>query len=224
MEIDEHKKINNCFENYLKTMTENSHDLKDKNLEKKDLVDKNDVKNEHNKKIIRILPTSKQLLFTCLKPSCNLIFQNFINFRVHYRDHFEIGKMVMCWQCLLTFSDYNVLHLHQKNNCKTTNVYKSFECSTDYNYIQWLSIHKYIIHNGTLIPNKYEINNKNVIKCAFCTTDILVDNYKSHLIRCHTKKVKLMNTLKCEFCGKILQTQDALIIHIKMHSVLSKTC
>lgn len=235
MDINEH--IKHCLENQTETVSECNTILKEE-TEKNILISKNYTKKVNTPIKEEILPrSSTHLLFTCLKPSCNIIFQNFAIFKSHHREHFNIGNDLMCWQCCSPFSNLNLLRAHQvKGYCRTPGMFKCFECSEKYNDLQSLSIHKFIIHDGELMLSK---KNKKNIKCPNCKNEIDILNLKSHLIKCQFKKdkkiIKPSNNIitskpkliknvircapfKCEFCCKVCLTAAALSSHIKIHS------
>lgn len=175
----------------------------------------------------------KHVFFTCLKPSCNLIFQYFPNFKFHHRQHFKTGNKVMCWQCCSPFNTVADLRLHQvKGNCRTPGMFNCFQCPEAFDDIERLSIHKYIVHNGQLIIQK---KGQKTIVCPSCKSHVIVDSFKSHLIQCYSnktnsstkskpvpqlinKKSKKFNSNKCGICGKICLTRAALSSHIKVHN------
>jgi hypothetical protein len=229
MKMNEH--IKHCRENQMKNVKDNVTDncMKHEEPQESETMLLNDKKNEYKRGKDKKIPRSAQhLLFTCLKPSCNLIFQNFAVFKFHHREHFEIGNKLMCWQCCSPFSNLNGLRMHQvKGNCRTPGMFKCFECTEVFNDLQSLSIHKYTIHDGDLIANK---KNKKTIICAFCKNEISIHNFKNHLVKCQykiekkvlpkphlIKKTKYSNS-KCVYCGKVCLTAAALSSHIKIHS------
>ncbi|CAH1724371.1 unnamed protein product [Aphis gossypii] len=240
--IIEHTK--HCLENQQKNATEHSKKLKDPTKSVTQLlpVKKSNMKNTlerkkgNEKKIPR---SSTHILFTCLKPTCNLIFQNFTVFKFHLREHFEFGNKLMCWQCCAPFSDLNALRCHQvKGDCRTPEMFKCYECSEQFKDLERLSIHKYTIHNGNLIASK---KNK-TIKCIYCSEDIDIHNLKSHLVTCQYNLGNPVNTdvkikpksayakkhkgpFKCVICCKVCLTAAALTSHVKIHnpSPLQKT-
>lgn len=185
--------------------------------------------NERFKRAKKKIDSSSQyFLFTCLKPSCNKIFQNFNVFKFHHRQHFETGNRLMCWQCCKPFTSLNHLRIHQaKGNCRTPGMFKCFECPQEFNDLQSLSVHKYTMHNGNLIINK---RGKKTTICPFCITDINVSTFKDHLISCQcnnkaiiTPRPKVIkksgSPSKCLVCGKICLTAAALSSHMKVHQV-----
>lgn len=189
-EMNKHIRINNCHENPMKTITVN--DMKQKEPENESVTGENDVQNIHNQNQTIIPHISKQLLFTCLIPGCDLIFSNFQVFKLHHREHGKIGNALVCWQCCSSFPDMKTLRQHQKGyNCQTHGTFECFECSEKYNEIQSLSIHKFIVHNGKLIANGRKNNVQKTIKCAYCTNKISTNNFKAHLIRCQIKEEKM---------------------------------
>lgn len=228
MKINEH--IKHCRENQMKNVEDNVSENGMKQEESQTMVS-NDKRNEYKRGKDKRIPRSAQhLLFTCLKPSCNLIFQNFAVFKFHHREHFEIGNKLMCWQCCSPFTNLNGLRMHQvKGNCRTPGMFKCFECPEVFNDLQSLSIHKYTIHDGDLIANK---KNKKTIICAFCRVEISIHNFKNHLVKCQYKTEKKIlpkpnlikktttkyTNSKCEYCGKICLTAAALASHIKVHN------
>lgn len=235
-QIIEHTK--HCLENQAKNVTEYGMKLKEPTENKTELlpVKKALLKNVLERKRgngTKIPRSSTHILFTCLKPSCNLVFQNFNVFKYHHREHFELGNTLMCWQCCVPFSNLNKLRGHQvKGNCRVPGMFKCYECSEQFNDLQSLSIHKYTLHDGDLVSNKK--NNKNIV-CAYCHKGILLHNFKSHLIACqynnvetnlkkikpkskttYTKKYK--SPYKCIICNKVCLTAAALSSHIKIHN------
>lgn len=172
--------------------------------------------------------SSDYMLYTCLKPSCNLIFQSFAVFKFHHREHFEVGNKLMCWQCCSPFSNLNYLRAHQmKHNCRIPGMFKCFDCSECFDDLQSLSIHKYTIHNGELICK----NKKNIL-CSFCNSTSNFNDFKNHLIQCCSNKIeikkkilpksrfmsKVRSSFKCLTCGKICSTKSALLAHVKVHN------
>ncbi|KAL5242427.1 hypothetical protein ACI65C_009837 [Semiaphis heraclei] len=233
--IIEHTK--HCFEKQKKNVTEFSMKLKENKTELLP-VKKSSTKNVLERKrnnVIKIPRSSTHLLFTCLKPSCNLIFPNFSVFKFHHREHFELGNTLMCWQCCVPMISLNSLRAHQvQGNCRTPGLFKCYQCSEQFDDLQSLSIHKFTIHDGELLTNKK--TNKSLI-CAYCNKGILIDNFKSHLITCqysnvekhliikpklakpkstYTKKYK--SPYKCSICNKVCLTAAALSSHIKIHN------
>ncbi|XP_026805391.1 LOW QUALITY PROTEIN: zinc finger protein 184-like [Rhopalosiphum maidis] len=177
----------------------------------------------------KIPRSSTHILFTCLKPSCNLIFQNFNVFKFHHRQHFGLGNKLMCWQCCVPFSGLNGLRAHQvKGNCRTPGMFKCYECSEQFDDLQSLSIHKYTLHNGDLIASKKH----KTVSCTYCHVEIHIHNLKSHLITCqynediknvkikpkstYTKKCK--SSYQCIICNKMCLTAAALTSHVKIHN------
>lgn len=171
--------------------------------------------------------SSQHVLFTCIKPSCNLIFYNFSVFKFHHRKHFEIGNNeLICWQCCSPFSNLNCLRLHQvRGNCVTPGMFKCCQCDEGYDDIQSLSVHKYTVHDGNLIISK---KGKKSMMCAFCRIDIDINYFKEHLVNCasnNMNKIPPKPTLlkkgkwhKCSICGKICLTAAALSSHKKVHN------
>lgn len=202
-----------------------------KNTEPKNTEPKNtEPKNTEPLNNSVVQRASKHLLFTCLKPHCNLIFQSFQLFKAHYREHFHIGNTLMCWQCCRPFDSLNALRMHQgKGPCRTPGMFKCHVCFEEYDNLQSLSIHKYTIHNCEVICNK------KTMTCPFCKVLYNINIYKKHLIECSPKsnkkvtqpkvkpkpKSKLNKTAifsgKCVDCGKICLTRAALANHIKIH-------
>jgi len=237
--IIEHTK--RCLENQAKNITDYGMKLKEPTENETELlpVKKSPLKNVLERKrgnTKKIPRSSTHILFTCLKPSCNLIFQNFNVFKFHHREHFELGNTLMCWQCCVPFSTLNSLRGHQvKGNCRIPGMFKCYECSEQFDDLQSLSIHKFTLHDGDLISNK---KNKN-LTCAYCHKGILIHNFKSHLIACqynngetrietHSKiKPKSKTTYtkkykgppyKCIICNKVCLTAAALSSHVKIHN------
>lgn len=178
----------------------------------------------------------KHLLFTCLKPSCNLIFQHFPNFKFHHRQHFQTGSNVMCWQCCTPFGSVASLRIHQvKGNCRTPGMFKCFQCAEGFDDLQSLSIHKYVMHNGELVVQK---KNQKFGLCPLCKSHIDLIYFRNHLVQCHScvdnnlnksnhsveskpvpKLVKSrLNPCKCIYCNKVCLTAAALSSHIKVHN------
>ncbi|XP_025195258.1 zinc finger protein 91-like [Melanaphis sacchari] len=230
--IIEHTK--HCLENQSKNVTEYGIKLKDSTENVTELLPvkkstmKNNILERKKGKEKKIPRASTYVLFTCLKPSCNLIFQNFNVFKFHHREHFEFGSKLMCWQCCVPFSDLNGLRAHQVKGCRTPGMFKCYECSEQFDDLQSLSIHKYTLHNGDLIANK---KNK-TIACAYCHMEIHINNFKSHLIACQYNQVnknvkikpkstytkKFKGPFKCTICNKVCLTAAALKSHIKVHN------
>jgi len=232
--IIEHTK--HCLENQAKNLAEYGMKLKEPTENETELlpVKKIPLKNVLERKrgnIKKIPRSSTHILFTCLKPSCNLVFQNFNVFKFHHREHFELGNTLMCWQCCVPFSSLNNLRGHQvKGNCRIPGMFKCYECSEQFDDLQSLSIHKFTLHDGDLISNK---KNKNLI-CAYCHKGILISNFKSHLIACQYNNVetnskmkpkskttyakKYKGPFKCIICNKVCLTAAALSSHIKIHN------
>lgn len=240
LNINDH--IIHCRENKTENVKENENELV---LEKIDTVNVNEkVKRKRNKDMQgeKIPPPSNNVLFTCLKPNCNLIFQSFPVFKYHYREHFEIGNQYMCWQCCKPFFNINTLRIHQvKGNCRTPGMFKCFFCTDKFDDLQCLSIHKFTMHNGELICK----NKKNIL-CAFCKITTDIDNFKNHLVKCQLKNNKTneyimtknnrtmtrptavststiinkktrYSSFKCECCTKVCVTAAALSSHKKIH-------
>jgi len=166
--------------------------------------------------------TSQHVLFTCLKPSCNLIFHSFSNFKKHHRHHFELGNALVCWQCCKPCSDIPALRAHQmKNNCRTPGLYKCYSCSSKFDDLENLSIHKLTFHESKLVAAK---NNRKTLVCAFCQMDINIMNFKSHLVACQKKDVK-QNTCTtknkdeytCLTCEKVFMSSVSLSNHSRVH-------
>ncbi|XP_025196234.1 zinc finger protein 493-like [Melanaphis sacchari] len=99
--------------------------------------------------------TSRQKIFTCLKPSCNLIFQSFKVFRKHYREHFKLQNGLVCWKCRKIFKDKGKIRRHQSKvkNCHTSDMYKCSKCPDKFDDMQSLSIHKFTFHDGVLVAD-----------------------------------------------------------------------
>ncbi|XP_001946201.2 zinc finger protein 33A [Acyrthosiphon pisum] len=233
--IIEHTK--HCLEIQAKNIIEYGMKLKEPTENETELlpVNKSPLKNVLERKrgnVKKIPRSSTHILFTCLKPSCNLIFQNFNVFKFHHREHFELGNSLMCWQCCVPFSTLNNLRGHQvKGNCRIPGMFKCYECSEQFDDLQSLSIHKFTLHDGDLISNKK--NNKNLI-CAYCHKGILIHNFKSHLIACQYNNVETNSTIKpkskttytkkykgpykCIICNKVCLTAAALSSHVKIHN------
>jgi len=181
---------------------------------------------KRNKK--NFLRTSKMALFTCLKPSCNLIFQSYLVFKKHYRLHAGIRKKNMtCWQCCNSFDSLNALRIHQiRDICRIPGMFKCGKCPENFDDVQSLSIHKYIFHDGDFIA---AVRKKN-IKCPFCKLEINYNGFKSHLIACQNKKkstsksiktTKCTNNLngayKCGICDKTFGAAVSLSNHSRIH-------
>ncbi|KAE9527904.1 hypothetical protein AGLY_012728 [Aphis glycines] len=177
---------------------------------------------KRNKK--KSLYTSKMSLFTCLKPSCNLIYQSSSVFKKHYRQHHGIktGYMV-CWQCCNGFKDLNGLRLHQARDlCSIPGMFKCGKCPENFDDIESLSVHKYTFHNGNFIAAV----RKKIIKCPSCKLETKVKGFKSHLIACQ-KKIKsikttnctnnLKGTYKCGICDKTFGAAVSLSNHSRIH-------
>lgn len=236
--IIEHTK--HCLDNQIKNVTEYGMKLKEPTENKTELlpVKKSSRKNvleRKRKNVIKIPRSSTHLLFTCLKPSCNLIFPNFNVFKFHHREHFELGNTLMCWQCCVPMMSLNSLRAHQvQGNCRTPGLFKCYQCSEQFDDLQSLSIHKFTIHDGELLTNK---KTNKILICAYCNKGILIDNFRSHLITCqysnvekhlkikpklatpkstYTKKYK--SPYKCMICNKVCLTAAALSSHIKIHN------
>jgi len=177
-------------------------------------------KNENKKKIYR---TAEHKLFTCLKPSCNLIFQTFRIFKLHHRSHLNLGNTLICWQCCKPFNNASHLRAHQvKYNCRTPGMFKCSKCPEKFDDIESFSIHKFTFHEGNLMAAK---KNRKTITCAFCQMDINIFNFQSHLIICQKKNVKKnTNTKKhngnytCLSCGKMFLSSISLSNHSRIHN------
>jgi len=233
LETNDHIKY--CLENQQKKEKEASKIPKNPTNKKTELLPVNintmqNVMVRTNKKIPR---TSQQILFTCLKPSCDKVFQTFSNFKHHYRHHFELGSDLVCWQCCKPFSGTHDLRAHQiRNNCRTPGMYKCFQCSSKFDDIENLSIHKLTFHKGKLIAGK---KNRKTIMCAFCQMHINIFNFESHLVTCQkkdgkettctTKKEdkKTICTTKnkvdypCLTCGRVFTSSVSLSNHSRIH-------
>ncbi|XP_022182112.1 zinc finger protein Xfin-like [Myzus persicae] len=234
-QIIEHSK--HCVQNQTQNVTEYGMKLKEPTENETDLipVKKSPPKNvlERRRGYVKKIPrSSTHVLFTCLKPSCNLIFQNFNVFKFHHREHFELGNTLMCWQCCVPFPTLNSLRVHQvKGNCRIPGMFKCYQCSEQFDDLESLSIHKFTLHDGELIANKK--NNKSIM-CRYCNKGTLIHNFKSHLITCqynnvdkrlkikpkskatYTKKYK--SPYKCNVCNKVCLTAAALSSHLKTHN------
>jgi len=195
--------------------------IAEKTLKKKAPVQRK----KRNKK--NFLRTSKMILFTCLKPSCNLIFQTFSVFKHHYREHSGIGDKLVCWQCCNSFDDLNGLRTHQvRGICRIPGMFKCGICPENFDDIQCLSIHKYTFHDGNLIAGK---KNNNTIMCAFCKRENNIYDFKSHLISCQKKKkIKTTNctnnlkgAYKCGICDKTFDAVVSLSNHSRVHKPLA---
>jgi len=131
-----------------------------------------------------IKPPSTHKIYTCLKPSCNIIFESFDAFKLHHRKHFGYGKKLICWLCCVPFSSLSELSIHQmRTDCCTPDKFKCYECSEEFNDLEDLGIHKFTIHNSDLILRKK--NSKKTIKCLYCQKGIVIYNFKKHLHKCH---------------------------------------
>ncbi|XP_015374021.1 PREDICTED: zinc finger protein 808-like [Diuraphis noxia] len=170
----------------------------------------------------KIPRTSDHILFTCLKPSCNLIFQTFRIFKAHHRDHFNLGETLICWQCCKPFNNASHLRAHQvKYNCRTPGMFKCSICPEKFDDIESFSIHKFTFHDGVLMAAK---KNRKSIMCAFCQMDINIFNFQSHLIACKKKNVnknttkKQNGTYNCQICGKVFLSSISLSNHSRIHN------
>ncbi|XP_050429546.1 zinc finger protein 888-like [Adelges cooleyi] len=195
---------------------------------KKDVIEHKKEKNTMMLSNIHPIRTSTLVLFTCLKPSCNIISQSFQSFKAHCRDHLNIGNNIMCWQCVSDFPDLASLRLHQmQGKCQKPGMFECFECNTKYDDIQSLSVHKLIVHDCTIVAK-----NKKTLLCPFCKIEHNINTYRNHLIECQIKsknkvssnetKSKLLVSkskfsYKCTFCKKVCQTRGALSNHLKKH-------
>jgi len=176
-------------------------------------------KNVNNNSSVR---TSQHVLFTCLKPSCDIIFQSFSNFKQHYRRHFQLGNALVCWQCCKPCSDIPDLRAHQvKNKCRIPGMYKCYKCPSKFDDVESLSIHKLTFHEGKLIAGK---KNRKTIMCAFCQTDINIFNFKSHLATCQKKDskqntctTKSKDNFTCETCERVFASSISLSNHSRVH-------
>ncbi|XP_027845717.2 LOW QUALITY PROTEIN: zinc finger protein 271-like [Aphis gossypii] len=190
-----------------------------KNTQKKNAP----VQSKKNKKNFSYTP--KMSLFTCLKPSCNLIYQSSTAFKNHHRQHSGIKTgYLMCWQCCNGFKDLNGLRLHQaRDNCPTPGIFKCDKCPENFDDIESLSVHKYTLHNGKFIAAV----RKKIIKCPFCKLETKVKGFKSHLIACE-KKIKSIKTTncttnnledayKCGICDKTFGAAVSLSNHLRVH-------
>jgi len=199
---------------------ENQTELLIDNKEAKKVIEQT----RENKKLL--LRTSQLSLFTCLKPSCNLIFKYFPTFKIHHREHFEIGNKLMCWQCCTPFPSKSSLRNHQLiGHCHTLGMFKCYECFEQYEDIERLSIHKFITHNGILQSQR---KNKKAVPCPTCKIEININDLRNHLIQgeCHDSKIapkpilvkqKTWCSRKCTICGKVCLTAALLSSHIKLH-------
>jgi len=177
-------------------------------------------KNRNKEKIPR---TSEHILFTCLKPSCNLVFQTFRIFKLHHRSHFNLGTTLMCWQCCKPFNNASHLRAHQvKYNCRTPGMFKCSKCPEAFDDIESFSIHKFTFHDGNLMAAK---KNRKTIMCAFCKMDISIFNFQSHLTTCQKKNVnkntftnKHNGTYNCLTCGKVFLSSISLSNHSRIHN------
>lgn len=239
MKIDEHikqnhyKKNGNVKENAVEygikhrepKVPETTVIMNDRNVAKKNI-------NFGQENVNKFEYSYKHVFFTCLKPSCNLIFQYFPNFKFHHREHFKTGNKVMCWQCCSPFNTVADLRFHQvKGNCRTPGMFNCFQCPEAFDDIEHLSIHKYIVHNGQLVIQK---KGQKTVICPSCKLHVGVNGFKNHLIQCYSnksysstkskpvpqfiKKTKQFKSNKCGICGKICLTRAALSSHIKVHN------
>jgi len=166
-----------------KNVTVHSMKLKNPSVNGTELVPIKNVMVHGNENKNKITPTSKHLLFTCLKPSCNLVFHRFDVFQSHYLEHCEIEKKLVCWQCYVSFSDASSLKIHQNRQiCHTTGEFKCYKCLKKFDDLQSLSVHKLTFHDGDLIAN----SNKTIM-CAFCEIPISIYKLKSHMVTCQEK-------------------------------------
>ncbi|XP_022164751.1 zinc finger protein 84-like [Myzus persicae] len=220
--INDHMKY--CLENQTNNATAASMKLKKptrnktrRSFRKSNVKDVTVHKNQKNSL------TSEHVLFTCLKRNCNLIFQTFRTFKLHYRSHFKLGNTLMCWQCCKPFSDISSLRNHQfKNNCRTISMFRCFECPEKFGDLEGLSIHKFTYHNGNLMACK---KNRKTIKCAFCQMDITIFDFQSHLAKCQKKTVnkttctkKDTRTYNCLICEKVFFSPVSLSNHSRIHN------
>ncbi|XP_001942803.2 zinc finger protein 37 [Acyrthosiphon pisum] len=219
-EIGNHMK--HCLESQAKNETAASMKSKKETELLPIKIKKKNVMVRTNKNNNMIPRTSEHVLFTCLKPSCNVIFQSFSNFKFHYRRHFELGNALVCWQCCKPFSDIPDLRAHQvKNNCRTPGMYKC-KCSAKFDDLESLSIHKLTFHGGKLVAGK---KNRKTIVCAFCQMDINIFNFKSHLATCRKKNCK-QNTCTtkskgeytCLTCERVFASSISLSNHSRVHN------
>lgn len=190
---------------------------------------KNTMTLESEKRKKKMIPSSTQVLFTCVKPQCKLIFQNLNDFTSHLHEHVELGYKFLCKKCYLPFCNLNSLKTHQVNGeCSTPGMFNCFECSEKFDDLQTLSIHKLIFHDGNLIAIK---NNENTITCLFCPVEIPIYKFKSHLVSYHFDDVrtikpkpkssyasKYKQSYKCKSCFKVCLTAGALGNHKKIHN------
>jgi hypothetical protein len=194
---------------------------------RKTLNKKKVQRKKRNKSKIR---TSKMVLFTCLKPNCNFIYQTFTLFKQHYREHFGLGTKLVCWQCCKAFNDLAGLRTHQvREVCCKPGMFKCTYCPENFDDIQSISVHKYLKHNATLMGTK---NNYKTISCEFCEYEINVLDFKTHVTACKKKnKTKNTDTLKkhkdcyqCKFCVKVFHSRVSVSNHMRSHkSSLNKT-
>ncbi|KAL5236850.1 hypothetical protein ACI65C_004260 [Semiaphis heraclei] len=225
-DINEHMK--NCLKNQSNNVSAAKMKLKKPTVNETSLlpvvpnnINNASVRKNENKKMIH--RTSEHILFTCLKPSCNLIFQTFRVFKMHHRLHFNLGNALICWQCCKPFNNASHLRAHQvKYNCRTPGMFKCPMCPEAFDDIESFSIHKFTFHEGTLMAAK---KNRNTIMCAFCQTDINIFNFESHLILCQKKKVnkntnnkKHNGTYDCLTCGKVFLASVSLSNHLRIHN------
>jgi len=227
LEITDHMK--QCLKNQAKNVTTASMKPKKPTRNETELlpVKRNTTKNAKaykNGNMKKIPRTSRHVLFTCLKPSCNKVFQSFINFKRHYRHHFELGNALVCWQCCMPFSDTSDLRAHQgRINCRTPGIYKCFKCSSKFDDLESLSIHKLTFHDGKLIASK---KNRKTIMCAFCQMNINIFNFKSHLATCQKKNgiknkctTKNKGTYPCLTCDRVFGSPISLSNHSRIHKL-----
>ncbi|XP_060857860.1 uncharacterized protein LOC132935353 [Metopolophium dirhodum] len=139
-------------------------------------------RNRRNLQNIR-LPSSYKL-FTCLKPSCDLIFESIYAFKCHFRKHFECEDNLMCWACCIPFSNISQLRKHQQRSCRTPNKFDCYKCSEKFDDLEGLSIHKLTFHKSQLVSYSFK-NSENTIECAFCQKDIVIQAFKKHLHKYH---------------------------------------
>ncbi|XP_026821150.1 zinc finger protein 84-like [Rhopalosiphum maidis] len=174
--------------------------------------------------------TSGMTLFSCLKPSCDFVFQTFTIFKHHYREHFGLGNKLICWQCCNAFNDFNGLRAHQvRDVCCKSGMFECPKCPEKFDDIQSLSIHKYICHDCTLIAAK---KSNKTISCEYCKLEMHIFNFKSHMTACKEKNnIKNTDPLKkhkgcyqCKFCVKVFHSRVSVSNHMRSHkSSLNKT-
>lgn len=169
-------------------LTSDDEDNKDNTVNAPQTNDLNDDYDENSSELSsenenKVKPMHKQLLFTCLKPNCNVIFKYFASFMLHYRTHFKSEKLLMCWSCCSRYTSMKDLRNHQKSlvDCNTTGLFKCFKCVTVFKDIQSLSIHKLITHNAKLKVRKL------MTVCPICKASIVNKSFKNHVINCHQK-------------------------------------